>query len=805
MIKQMLSSDNRLIISLGLHSAAIIAFQLSLMQLITIVQWHHFAYMIISVAMLGFGASGTLLALMRQKLLKNADRLVPLLMTTSGLFMVIAFEITRLDFFRFDVYLLFVERSQFPVLAANYLIFFAPFFTGALAIGILFIKHADQIGTYYFSNLLGSGIGGIFVLFLFGSIMPQQVPPLTGLLPVAAGLICMCRKSMILNFLAGTLAVITAAILLSNPDEITVSEYKSLARSMNLPDAAVILRKPDIHGLIEVVESPALRFAPALSLNYTGNVPVKKNIFVNADFFGVVPVFSDSLKEHILDYTTQQLPWVMQQRSKLLLLNAAEGAPIAHAFVKQPEQVDAVIANRGIVGMMQNDFAEETGGLYLHANLNIYKQEARNFLASKTPQGYDLIMLPRQDAFGGTAGINALRENYDMTLEAFDLMWQHLSSTGVIAVTTWLDYPSRTGLKTLATLVQTALNNNIAAPQYHIAAIRSWGNITFVLKKSPITDNEVKNIRAFCNEMFFDPLLLPYISETERQRYNVLGDTDLFHYVDAIMNAEQSIFNDYGFMVSPATDDKPYFSQFLRLRQLPRMSEIYSGDQVPFLELGYLIVVVTFIQSAILALIFIILPLTRLRKSRHRKAGTLLYFGALGIGYMFVEIILIQRFVLYFGQPVYAISAVISTMLVASGVGSLLSGRVKATPKLPVIFGMIITCLLLGYLLFLTPILQLTIASPLLKKIIISLMLIGIPSFFKGFMFPLGIRYLSGYDAGQVPWAWGINGSVSVISTSLAMLIAVEAGFRFVMGVAVICYAVAFLTFLMHKWLFVKR
>lgn len=797
-------SRERLIISLGLHSAAIIAFQLSLMQLISIVQWHHFAYMIISVAMLGFGASGTLLALAREWLLKRADWIVPLLITGSGLFMTIAFQLTRLEFFRFDVYLLFVERSQFPILAANYLIYFIPFFTGALAIGILFIKHAAQIGTYYFSNLLGSGIGGLLVLLLFGNVFPQQIPPIIGLLSVAAGLWGSGKKHISLNLFIGGLAVFIAFVLISSPGEIPVSQYKSLSRTMNLPDAEIVKRKADIHGLIEVVESPALRFAPALSLGFAGEVPVKKNVFVNADFYGVIPLFSKDQRTHILDHTTQALPWRMQNRSKVLMLNASAGAPLAHAFVQKPMQVDAAIANRGVIRMMQTDFADKSGGLFLHNDLNIYQVEARNFLASKPPQDYDLIVLPQHDAFGGTAGINALREDYAMTLEAFDLMWQHLSPEGAIAVTTWLDYPSRTSLKLLATIVQTARNNGVTEPDKHIAAVRSWGNVTFVLKKSPISGQEIQRVRDFCQELFFDPLLLPGIQPKERQTFNMIGDEDFFYYVDGILAGKPEIIEDYGFMISPATDDRPYFSQFLKLSQLRRLSETFGGDQLPFLELGYLIVIVTLVQSAILAMIFIILPLLRLRKSHRSKKGTLIYFATLGIGYMFVEIILIQRFVLYFGQPVFAISAVISTMLIASGAGSLLSGKLPATPGHPAIVGAIITFFLLGYTFFLTPIMQWSIASALPLKIIISLLLIGIPSFFKGMMFPLGIRYLSGYDASQVPWAWGINGSVSVISTSLAMLIAVEAGFRVVMGIAVLCYAMASLAFLFHKLFFRK-
>ncbi len=801
---------------MGLHSAAIIAFQLALMQLISVVQWHHFAYMIISVAMLGFGASGTLLALNREKLLSWSSWLVPLLMSVSGLCMMLAFHVTRFELFRFDAYLLFVEWSQFPVLLANYLIYFIPFFAGALAIGILFIKYASGIGTWYFSNLLGSGLGGILFLLIFGRLLPQQLPPLIGLLSVLAGLLSMPSEKRLPQWLAGALALTTAIVMLIRPAPIPLSEYKDLSRTMNLPEATIIHTQPDLHGLIQVVESPALRYAPALSLSFIDRVPVKKNVFVRGDFYGVVPNHHTGLTSHIHDYTTQALPYTFGERNRVLALNAGTGPVLSQALANGAKHVDAVIENGGIINLMKTTFAEESGRLFHHPNIHIYQQEARNFLASSRSLpppttdnllpdhtgGYDLIVLPVQESFGGSAGINALQEDYTMTLEAFSLMWDRLAANGVIMVTTWLDYPSRASLKILASLVATAQQKGVTDHENHLAAIRSWGTISFALKKQPITTNEADLIRAFADRMSFDPLLLPDIEPEERMFYNHLDDTSLFDYMDEIIAGNEAFMDEYGFMIHPATDNRPYFSQFLKLRNIRHMADTFGQGQVPFLELGLLIVVVTLVQSLLLALLFILLPLFRLRKSHRRKTGTLVYFAALGIGYMFVEIILIQRFVLYFGQPVYAISAVISTMLIASGAGSLLSGRLTSAPKSIIKTGSLITLLLLGYAWLLTPVLQSTIAMPMAWKVMISLTMIGIPSFFKGMMFPLGIRYLSGYDASQIPWAWGINGSVSVISTSLATLIAVEAGFMMVMLIAVVCYLLASTTFALHKWLF---
>lgn len=832
----------RLLLSMGIHSAAIIAFQLALMQLISVVQWHHFAYMIISIAMLGFGASGTVLALNRDRLLRWSPWLVPLLMSISGLFMMLSFHITRLELFRFDAYLLFVEWSQFPVLMANYMIFFIPFFTGALAIGVIFVRYAKTIGTWYFANLLGSGLGGILFLLIFGWVFPRQLPPLIGLLSVGAGLLSLSHSKQLPQLATVALASMIATAMLLRPAPIPLSEYKDLARTMNLPGAKIIYSQPGLSGLTEVVRSPALRYAPALSLSYTGKVPVRMSVFVRGDFYGVMPVYDSQFADsnasrsvcntmpensaedtqamrdmgmaHIHDFTTQALPYLFGRHNKVLALNAGTGTSLSHALANGARHIDAVIENRDVVRLMKTTFAEETGNLFHHPFIHIYPQEARNFLASVSParnetkgntltpgaDGYNLILLPVQESFGGSAGINALQEDYAMTLESFSLMWDRLAADGLIAVTTWLDYPSRASLKILATLTATARQKGVAKPANHIAAIRSWGTISFVLKKEIISQKEAGMIRAFTRKMNFDPLLLPDIREEERMLYNHLDDASLLVYMDEIISGNKAFLQDYGFMINPATDDRPYFSQFLKLKNLRQMADTFGQGQVPFLELGLLIVVITLAQSLILALLFILLPLFRIRKSHGRKTGTLLYFAALGIGYMFVEIILIQRFVLYFGQPVYAISAVISTMLIASGAGSLLSGSLHSRPRQIALMGGLITLMLIGYAFLLTPMLQSSISWSLALKIVISLAMIGIPSFFKGMMFPLGIRYLVSYDEGQIPWAWGINGSVSVISTSLATLIAVEGGFRFVMLLAVACYILAAMVFLLHRY-----
>jgi len=181
-------------VSVGFLSAALIAFQIALMQILSIVQWHHFAFMIISVALLGFGAAGSVLSVWGNRLQKNAEWLLPVLMMVTAIAMALVTDISQQSGVRFDSYLLFAEYSHMGKLLMTYLIFFIPFFSGALAIGLIFVKHAASIGKIYFANLLGSGLGGLLALAGIGLFFSRQLPALISLLPLAAGLMIIPGK-----------------------------------------------------------------------------------------------------------------------------------------------------------------------------------------------------------------------------------------------------------------------------------------------------------------------------------------------------------------------------------------------------------------------------------------------------------------------------------------------------------------------------------------------------------------------------------------------------------------------------------
>jgi hypothetical protein len=782
----------RLILAVSILSASIVTYEIQLMHFFTIVQWHHFAYMIISIALLGFGASGTVISIFRKWMLQRKDFLLPFLMISSGLLMAITIRASRNDFFLFDSYTLFVDRSQFSRLLGTYFLFFLPFFSGALAIGLIFVKKVSNIGTFYFSDLLGSGMGGGLAIFLLWYFSPQEISSVIAILPIMAGALIITKKTRLFLITYGLISLTVLIIFFNSPFDLIPSQFKAISYALNLPDAKIDHEISSPYGLVQVVSSPVQRYAPGLSLTYDKSVPPSPVIFNNGDWYASIPPWSKKDTSHILNYTTMALPYALLDPKSVLLFNAGGGLEISHALINGAEKITATEPNATVLSLLKNEYAALTDSLFYNPKIEIHAQASRTFL-NQTGEKYDLIQVPLLGAFGGSVGLNALQEQYLLTQEALAEMWKKLDPNGMIVLSSWIDIPPKISLKTAATLAESleflAKENSLD----HVVIIRSWGTLTYVIKKLPLNSNDINKVKAFCEQYNFDPVLLPGITAQERVQFNSMEDDNFFNNLEGMFNSQrEKIIQDYDFNIQSTTDNKPYFFQFLRWKKYPALVTTMGEKSMVFLELGYLIVLVTFIQVIILALLFIILPLFRIGLKGGNKAWVIVYFSALGFGYMFLEIVFIKYFVLYLGHPIYSVATVISIMLISSGLGSYYSSRLKRHLKTLLKITGIITGLILLYSFFIGAFLSTTVGLANTLKIAITGIIIALPSFFMGMPFPLGLKIVDQFKKSNVPWAWGINGCMSVISTSLAVIIAVEMGFMAMLLFAAFAYGIAF-------------
>lgn len=777
---------NRQLLAIALLSMALIAYQLALMQLFSLTQWHHFAYLVIAVALLGFGASGTAIALFRDRLLPHQQRLLPLLAWASSAAMATMPRIAQTVLSDFDSYLLFVEKRQLLFLLLLDLFYFVPFFLGALAVGLMFVAHTEKIGCLYCANLLGSGLGGLFALLLMRLLPPEQITAATAGLAVLAGICAWPEGRQRLSIATVGIAWVLFAVAFFAPAPRRYSQYKAISYALNLPDARIEYEKPSPEGLVQMVSSPSLRRVSGLSLSYSGTVPVWPALFSNGHNFGPLIPWPVAKSTNLWDYRCEALPYRLLQQPRVLALQVGSGFEIAQALTAGARRVTATESHRGALQLLQTDPSSKH--LFSDPRLRLFPLQPRAVLAQKKAC-YDLITLPRLGSFGGGTGLFALQEEYQLTGEAFQAMWNHLSATGMLRVSSWVDFPLRRPLKLLTTLAQLLEQENISAPSRHLIAIRDWGSITYLLKKTPFRKGELATVRAFCHKRQFDPLLLPDLAVSERAVFHHPASEQFFHPFDLIMaRNEQSLFASSSFELRPTSDDRPFFSRFLRWHSLPELYRLWQNGSLHLFELGYLILLISLLQLTFAAIVLIILPLCRQGFQGRNRLRTFCYFSGLGIGYMFFEMALIHQLGLYLGEPIFATAAGIAALLMFSGIGSFLSSRLSPSPRLVKRASLIVAALLAIYSFSLAPLLQTSLLLSQTSKAILALVFLLPPALALGFPFPLGLRLLNKIRAEQVAWAWSINGCFSVLSTSLATLTALELGFHAVILLAAAAY-----------------
>ncbi|MCA1440433.1 SAM-dependent methyltransferase [Ensifer sp. IC4062] len=795
------------LLPVGLISAAILAHEVLLMRLFSIIQWHQFAYMIISIALLGFGASGTFVALARRPLLKRYPAAFAASAALFGIAAVASFAgAERLPFNALEIVW---NPAQLGWLAANYALLSLPFFFGATCIGLAFSRHPDAIGRVYAFDLIGAGIGALGVVGLLFLVFPSTALRFVAALGFAAAALAATGMARHRWFAAGSLGLAATVIAVWLPPSFTatgphMSEYKGLRMALEVPDARVVEERSSPLGLLTVVESPTVpfRYAPGLSLANVQEPPAQLAVFSDGDSITAMTAYGgDPATVAYLDRTTAALPYRLLARPRVLVLGAGGGEQVLLALRAGAEIVDAVEVNPQMIELTRNRFANFVGGIFSRPNVDLRLAEARAFAAT-TGERYDLIQMPLLDSFSAAAaGVQSMHENYTYTVEALRDYLAILKPDGVVAITRWLRMPPRDILKLFATATAALEADGVSEPGRHLALIRSWNTATLIVAKSPLADEDIAAIRSFAGENFFDISWVPRISASDVNRYNQLDQEYLYEGALSLLGPQRADFTErYKFDIAPATDNRPYFFDFFRWRALPELLALRTQGGAAMLDWGYLILVATLVQAAILSVVLILLPLWLRRRAIGRAVPRLrfgLYFLALGLAFLFIEIAFIQRFMLFLGHPLYAVAVVLAGFLAFAGLGSAVAARWMAavgrgSAVRGITLAVVVIAFLAGtYLIALPSIFDRLLALPDAAKIAIALLLIAPLALFMGMPFPLGLSHVGARSEEFLPWAWGINGCASVLSAILAALLAMHVGFAGVVTIAAILYLAA--------------
>jgi spermidine synthase len=793
----MVKPVSRVSVVVFLLSTALLGFEISLIRLLSYAQWYHFAYMVISVALLGFGASGTLLVVFRARVEKQWEFYFSL--SVFACVLSLALSPKFFSSITLDPFLLFAQPTHIGRLVVFYVAGFLPFFFGACVLGLSFTMYPENAGRIYFFNMVGSGIGCLFPVMLLNWVSPNSLPAIMVLLGLPA--LVLAIPGLGRNKFVATISSAAIIVLanLSQTPAVKMSEFKGLSRALHLPDARVIYRKINPLGVLEVVQSSAIRYAPGLSFSYGGNIPSMLDVFLDGERVGTIINVHDSSYSSVLDHSITSLPYRIQPSSNVLIVGAGTGNDIHMAKHFRSRQITGIEMNPGLVELMEKELVDFTGNIVREGNVKIINAEARSFF-SRHKEKFDLIVIPIMDGMtASAAGTQALHENYLFTVESFVEILDHLTPNGMFMVSTWMSYPPRASLKALATMIESLRKSSIDSVGAHLAAIRGWSVSTVLAKKRPWTTIQVDSVRAFCERLSFDLIYLPGIRSDESNRYNLLDRDYLYETTQMLLQGKSEGFAEYPFRVAPATDDKPYFGHFFKWKSLPYVQEIYGTGRFALFELSYFFLLITLMQLILVSFALIILPLV-LAAGASPAVGELwkemLYFGGIGLGYLFTEVVLIQKFILFLGHPVYSVTAIVATMLVCSGVGSYHSPRLSASWSRLVFWG--IVALLSIYAVALSPILRNLLQLEFGWRLLLCVFLISPLAFLMGLPFPVGIARLSRKPSWSIPWAWGINGYFSTVSASLATLVSMELGFLALSIFALSAYTVAGIS---QKWL----
>lgn len=794
------------LLSVAALSAAALAYEVWLVRAFAIAQWHHFAYMIISIALLGYGASGTFLVFVRDRF---AGRLIPGFALGAVLFGITApagyMAVRALPLNALEI---LWDPYQPLYLLVVYVALAFPFFCAAGAIGLALTQRPKSIGRIYCADLLGAGAGALAIVGALFLIPTGDCLGLIAGLGFAAAALALISTPHRRNWGFALMVPAIAGAVLWPADWGTPnpSPYKELSAALRVPGRHIVAERHSPLAWLAVVDSGAtpFRHAPGLSLARGSEPPPQLGVFADGGAMTAINRFDGDLKAAAyLDAATAALPYHLLRQPRVLVLGAGGGSDLLLARYHDAAKIDAVEVNGDMVDLVGSRFAGFAGNLYQTPNITVHVADARGFVAAEQRR-FDLIQIALLDSFSAAAsGLHALNESTLYTVEAFRSYVSRLSPGGMLAITRWLSVPPRDGLRLFATAAQALRSIGVEEPGRRLALIRSWKTTTLIVKNGPLTAPDLKAIRSFCADRSFDIAFLPGMTADEANRFNLLDRPHFFEGATALLGPDREAFlKRYKFNVAPTTDDRPYFFHFLKWQTVGELLGMGSGG-LHLLEAGSLMLAATLLQAALLGTVLILLPLTALRRDPAAESFPPLfrtrisiYFLAIGLAFLFVEIAFIQRFVLLLGHPIYAVAVVLAGFLVFAGLGSgaasILGRRIGISRRSAVRLATMCIGVLATLNLVIAPgLFEALHAWPQPAKVAVALGFIGPMAFFMGMPFPLGLAQTADRAPALIPWAWGINGCASVISAVLATMLALHFGFAVVLLLALGLYAMA--------------
>lgn len=873
---------------IAIVSASGLILQISLTRIFAVGQWYHYAFLSVSLAFLGYGASGSLMTLWRERLGRVPLR-ETLSVAASGSGLMAFLGYLAVNLIPFDAFRIMLEPAQLVYLAIQYVALCLAFLFSGFVIGWSVSSMPERGGALYCASMVGSGIGALaspWCLSLAGEpgavLIVTVMGGAAGLLAVLGGFVGRqettgpekagpenagpdtsgprtvesgtagratagpsmagseadtSRTAGSATDRSGTTAprtgrstagrlgglkattqsgsgaatqrrrtgrafplLLSAAVLVSGIAfmvirpaflEIRLSEYKGLSQVLLFPDAQIEYESVSSHSRVAAVSTSALHEAPGLSYLFAGRIPRQVALFVDGE--SVTPVTIAGAPD--AEFATRLLTAVgavVARPASALVVNPKGGLDLLSLRALAVTDVTAVESDP-LVAKAVRSVVQGTPAEPVFAGVDLHTTQPRSFL-SRTDRRFDLVQISLSDSFSAvTAGMYSLHEDYLYTVEGFAACLDRLTDDGILQVTRWIQMPPSESVRLWSTILG-AVESRGGLDSWSLAVVRTWRMLTVLVKRGEFTSMEMARLRQFTSENAFDLVYYEGMGRDEANRYNRLSEPIYYDIFTRMLTSErEEILSGYEYDIRPSTDDRPFFFHFFRWAQVPATVGSIGKQWQPFGGGGFLVVLAYLVVAILASLAFILLPLLALREHPvslkwQGRWPSLAYFVLLGLAFQFVEVPLMQKFILFLDHPTQAFSIVLGGMLLFTGIGSSLSSRIPANRS-----GLVVAVAALMVIVYpglLTSLMRSFLDASITVRCAISLVCMA-PLALMGMPFPLGIRSVSRSNLAAVPWAFAANGSAAVIASILSALVSLSLGFTTVLLAGGLAYLLA--------------
>jgi hypothetical protein len=777
-------------------SAATLLLELALTRVLSVAMWYHFGFLVISTALLGFGVAGVSLSLwpgLRER--APLDRALSLLSLGFGATTFLSYWLTQ--YLVFDPFDIVIHRSQLLLAPLYYLIITVPFFFSGLVIALLFSRRSTEVNRLYAFDLLGAGIGcaGLaLVMPAFGGAGSVLLAALFGFISAAVFGWSQARRFALIGV---ALAVCLLPISFWGDRLFPISVIATKVHPLEPTDSKPIFTAWSSLSKVDVFKIPA---APN-----SGRPRDGLSIIVDAGAAGTaVPDLSAGVREYLTnsdDFRHAGFAYLGKQHPKVLIIGSGAGREVLEGLAYGADSITAVEINPVINQIVTQTLRPYWGGLFEQPEVHLVTEDGRSFVRRSHDQYDAIISVQTMSDAALLSGAMTLSETYILTREAFEDYYDHLTPNGVLMMTR----PKHQIPKLITTARELFDERGLGNAADHILVFRGpvlpYGHTDFLtcflMKRSEWDAAEIAEIGkrlaigephpsgSEVPEIYYAPHQKAQESAYAKHLFNVAKAPDLHALYSGTTEA-----------LAPATDDKPFFNQRLQWRFMRPgvFKEVFSSGvtNIDFQPIAEVSLILLFAQVTVIAAILVLLPLFRGARQgvRLRSQGPFLfYFAGLGLGFIMIEMVLLQKFTLFLGQPAYTLAVILASLLISTGLGSYATSRFRNTSKWSLIPIVVLILTALAITALATPsVLAAALGLALPARILISIVLVAPFGFVLGMPFPVGLRLLDAEAPNLIPWAWGVNAFATVVGSVVSVILAMAFGFRVVFAVAAACY-----------------